>query len=155
MAMGVRPSMVSIGLTGFLMFLALPILNGSSRAMWQTKVPADVQGRVFSVRRTIGVFTHPISALIAGPLVDHVFQPLMNADGALAFSVGRVIGVGAGRGIALAFVIIGLFVLFFSVISYANPRLRTVEIEIPDAVVKVHTDGREGDGEIPEFAPAG
>jgi hypothetical protein len=79
---------------------------------------------------------------------------MMNADGVLANSMGRVIGVGAGHGIALAFVMIGSFVLLFSVLSYANPRLRDVEVEIPDAVVKVRTDSNAGDREVPEFASA-
>ena len=141
-AMGIRPSMMSISTTGFLLFLALPILNGNSRAMWQTKIPADVQGRVFSVRRMIGQFTHPIAALIAGPLVDKFFQPAMNADGALATSVGKIIGVGDGHGIALAFVIVGLLILIFSATAYANTRLREVEIDIPDAKIRArdHTD---------------
>lgn len=149
MAMGIQSSMVLIGTAGFLMMLALPILNGNSRAMWQMKVPADVQGRVFSVRRMIGQFTFPIAAIMAGPLVDNVFQPMMNEGGVLAASVGTVIGVGPGRGTALAFVVVGLLILIFSVTAFATPRLRHVEIEIPDAEVKVREE-KERDTGIPE-----
>jgi MFS family permease len=140
LAMGAQPSMTLIGIVGFFMMLALPILNGNSRAMWQTKVPADVQGRVFSVRRVIGQFTYPISALIAGPLVDNLLQPAMNEGGSLADSMGRIIGVGSGRGTALAFVLVGLAMLVLTVAAFSNTRLRRAEIEIPDAEVRVREE---------------
>ncbi|MCB0032019.1 MAG: MFS transporter, partial [Anaerolineales bacterium] len=36
---------------GFFMMFFSPLLNGSNQAIWQAKVPPDLQGRVFSVRR--------------------------------------------------------------------------------------------------------
>ena len=35
----------------------IPWINGSNQAIWQSKVPPDVQGRVFSARRLIAWFT--------------------------------------------------------------------------------------------------
>ena len=140
LALGAQPSLTLIGVTGLLLMMSLPILNGNSRAMWQTKVPADVQGRVFSVRRMIGQFTYPISAIIAGPIVDNILQPAMNEGGSLSATVGSVIGVGPGRGTALAFVLVGLLILVITIVAFANPRLRRVEMEIPDAEVKVRDE---------------
>lgn len=134
-ALGAQPSLTLIGISGFLMMISVPIFNGNSRAMWQTKVAPDIQGRVFSVRRVIGQFTFPISALISGPLVDNVFQPMMNESGLLASSVGKIIGIGPGRGTALAFVTTGLLVVISTAIAFAHPRIRRLEIEIPDAEV--------------------
>ncbi len=135
--LGSQPSLLIIGISGFLMMLAIPVLNGSSRAMWQTKVPPDIQGRVFSVRRVIGQFTAPISALLAGPLVEKLFEPWMAADGLLAPSIGRIIGTGPGRGTALAFVFIGVLILVFSLIAGLNPTLRRAELDVPDAEIAV------------------
>lgn len=140
LALGAQPSLVLVGASGFLMMFALPIFNGNSRAMWQTKVAPDVQGRVFSVRRLIGQFTYPISVLMVGPLVDNVFQPLMDEGGALASSVGRVIGVGQGRGTALTFIMLGLIYLIATIAAFAHPRIRRLELEIPDAEVKVRKE---------------
>jgi hypothetical protein len=48
----------------------------------------------------------PISYLLAGPLADNVFGPLMDVNGALANTFfGTLLGTGAGRGIGLMFVI--------------------------------------------------
>lgn len=43
---------------------------------------------------------HP-RALLAGPLVDQVFVPLMEAGGPLAGSLGPIFGVDEGPGIAV------------------------------------------------------
>ena len=133
--LGSQPSLWIIGAAGFLMMLALPVINGSSRAMWQTKVPPNIQGRVFSIRLVIGQFTAPIAALLAGPLVDNLFQPWMEPNGLLASTLGRIIGTGPGRGTALAFVFIGVLILLFSLIAGLNATLRRTEDDIPDAEV--------------------
>ncbi len=138
--LGARPSLLLIGIAGFLMMIAAPILNANSRAMWQVKVPPDIQGRVFSVRRVIGQFTAPLSALVAGPLVEHVLQPMMEEDGLLANSLGKWIGTGPGRGTALGFIIFGVLILIFSLIAAMNKTLRNTEIDIPDAEIVVQAE---------------
>jgi hypothetical protein len=116
------------------MMLFMPILNGSSQALWQSKTAPDVQGRVFAVRRMIAQFTQPFAIILAGPLIDRIFQPLMNDGGRLADSVGRIIGTGPGRGTALLFVLLGLFTVIVTIIAYSYPRLRLVEDELPDQI---------------------
>lgn len=137
MMLGAQPSLLLIGISGFLTMIVLPILNGSSRAMWQTKIPPDIQGRVFSVRRVIGQFTAPIAALLAGPLVENFLQPWMEPDGVLASNIGQLIGTGPGRGTALAFILIGLMILIFSLIAGTNKTLRHVESVLPDSEIKI------------------
>jgi DHA3 family macrolide efflux protein-like MFS transporter len=135
MFIGARPSLLAIGIAGFFLMIALPILNGSSRAMWQTKVPPDIQGRVFSVRRVIGQFTNPLAALAAGPLVENLLQPMMEEGGALSGSFGRLIGVGDGRGTALMFVLVGIFIILVTLYGFSNRTLVNTEIDNPDAEI--------------------
>jgi MFS family permease len=134
---GVAPVLWVVAAAGLVFQMVLPIMMASSQALWQTKTAPDVQGRVFSVRRLIAQFTAPIGTLVAGPLVDQWLQPSMEPGGALASSLGAVIGVGAGRGPAVAFLFVGAFVFLISVLCFALPRLRNVDVEIPDAEVKV------------------
>jgi hypothetical protein len=48
----------------------IPIINGSNQAIWQSKVPPDLQGKVFSIRRLIAWFVTPLAMLVAGPIAD-------------------------------------------------------------------------------------
>lgn len=118
----------------FLGLLGVPIVNGSSQALWQAKVPADVQGRVFGMRRMIATGTAPLGFLAAGPLADRVFEPLLQPDGALAPTAGRLLGVGEGRGIGLLFLLLALVLLLVSAWGYLQPRIRNVEEDLPDAI---------------------
>jgi hypothetical protein len=76
----------------------------------------------------------PLAYIIAGPLADKIFGPALAAGGSLAGSVGRVVGVGPGRGIGLLFIVMGALIVAAAVAAYANPRIRRVEDELPDAI---------------------
>jgi hypothetical protein len=133
-AVGLRPSAPLIAGGLFVMMLAAPFVNGCSQAIWQSKVPPDIQGRVFAVRRMIGQFTAPIGYLAAGPLADFVFEPLMAEGGALAPTVGALIGVGPGRGIGLIALCLAVLPLLFTLWAWAQAPIRRIEDELPDAV---------------------
>lgn len=131
---GLPPSAPLIAAVACVFLFAIPIINGCNQALWQTKVAPDLQGRVFAVRRTVAWSTLPLTYLIAGPLADRVFEPLLAVHGPLAGSVGRLIGVGKGRGIALLVVVLGCLVLALVAAACRNPRLRHLETELPDAL---------------------
>lgn len=136
--MGLRPSLILMGIAGFGAMFVSPIVNASSQAIWQTKVDFDIQGRVFATRRMIAWSTIPIAYILVGPLADQVFKPLLVEGGPLAETlVGQVIGVGPSRGIGLMFVIVGLLLVLVPLIGYLNPRVRNVEDELPDAATQI------------------
>lgn len=132
---GVRPSALLVGVGQFGFFFCLPIANAPAAGIWQRRVPADAQGRVFAVRRMLARVTVPIAILIAGPLIDGVFKPLLTRHGSLAGVLGPALGTGPGRGIGLLFVLLGLAMLITTLIGAANPRLRAVEDVEPAAPV--------------------
>jgi DHA3 family macrolide efflux protein-like MFS transporter len=131
---GLRPSALLIGTAAFLFLFIDPILYACSQALWQSKVPPDLQGRVFAMRKMVGWSTLPLAFLCAGPLADRVFEPLLAVGGPLAGSVGRFLGVGKGRGIGLLLIVLGCFVLLTVVAASRSSRLRRVEQELPDAL---------------------
>jgi MFS family permease len=132
-AVGLRPSLALVTAAMFLMLLVSPLAGTSSQAIWLSKTPQHMMGRVFAIRRMLALSTMPVAALACGPLADRVFNPLLMPGGALEHSVGRVIGVGQGRGIALLFVLVGVFVMVATALLYLSPRVRRLEDEIPDA----------------------
>ncbi len=122
-----------ISVAGFVYFFAMPISLSCLQAIWQRKVPHDLQGRVFSTRQTIAFSSIPLAYGLSGPLADHLFEPLLMADGLLADSVGRVIGVGPGRGIGLLYIIYGTIFALLTLWISRNPSLRRLDQDIPDA----------------------
>ena len=131
---GLKASTVIFTIANFLIFLIIPIINGSIQVIYQKKVAPEVQGRVFAFRSAAVQGFLPLSYLTCGALADQFFEPIMAKDGALAHSIGQIIGVGHGRGMGLMFIILGLFSLVATLIAYLYPRLCFVEHELPDAI---------------------
>jgi MFS transporter, DHA3 family, macrolide efflux protein len=129
---GFSPSIILFGVAAFLFFLNSPFISGSVRVIFQKKVPPNIQGKVFTFTSTITGLCLPLAYISAAPLAESIFEPLMSADGLLAESIGKIIGVGPGRGIGLLFIILGVLTVLITIIAYQYPRLRLVEIELPD-----------------------
>lgn len=124
---GLRPSASLLAAAAFVFLFSTPLIMASSQAIWHSQVPSDLQGRVFAIQRTVGLSSLPVAYLLAGPLADRIFEPLLTAHGPLSNSIGRIIGVGPGRGIALLFIILGGCNVLIATIGYLYPPLRCVE----------------------------
>lgn len=133
-AIGFDDSVYLATAAGFVLMATVGIVNGTSQALWQIKVPAQLQGRIFSVRRMLAQITIPVAYLSAGPLADGVFEPLLAVGGGLADSVGSLIGTGPGRGIGFMFVLMGAGTLVLAVVAAAVPAIRNLEVELPDMI---------------------
>jgi hypothetical protein len=144
---GARPNLLLIAGAASVFTFCEPIILASSRTLWQRKVPLDLQGRVFAVRQLIAWSAMPLAFLLAGPLADFIFEPLMAADGTLASTVGAIIGVGPGRGIGLLFVLIGCLILAGLALAARYRPLVRFEEEIPDVLPEPGAETPERDGE--------
>lgn len=129
---GLKPSAWLITLAAFSVFFCVPIITSCSNAIWQVKVEPAVQGRVFAMRGAIAWSSFPLAYVVAGPLAEYVFQPLLTPTGILSRSFGPLIGIGEGRGIGLLFVMVGIFIMAVTLAAYCYPRIRFVEDELPD-----------------------
>ena len=126
---GLRPG-VGLVITGVLLLhLTHPVAGASSQSIWQSKVPPNLQGRVFAIRQVSAISAAPIAFLLAGTLADNVFEPAMAEAGGV---VGTVFGSGPGRGIGVMFVLAGVFVLLTVLVAWNHSRIRNLEMEVPD-----------------------
>jgi hypothetical protein len=125
-----RPSAPLIALAAFIGLAGFPVLSTCNQAIWLQQVEPDLQGRVFSTRYLIGASTLPTTYLLVGPLADRVFEPLLMPGGSLAGSVGSVLGVGAGRGIALMLLGVSIVPLAATIIGYLYPKLRYIDTPV-------------------------
>ena len=116
----------------FLASVSSAVIDSSNQAIWQAKVPPEVQGRVFSVRRLIAMLMAPASQVLAGPLSDRILEPAMAEDGRLVPLFGWLVGTGTGAGMALQFVWCGLLVTLTALLACLIPAIRNVERILPD-----------------------
>ena len=135
MLMGLRPEFWPVALGAFGAHLTIAVVFGSNQALWQTKVEPGNQGRVFAAQQMFASLAAPLAYLIAGPLAERVFEPWMASGLSLSQELSLIIGTGAGRGIGLMFILMGLLKIAVSVLAYLNPRVRNVEDEIPDHTI--------------------
>jgi len=123
-------------LAAFFTIFFVPIINGSSQAIWQSKVAPDVQGRVFAARGMIAQIGAPMSMLLAGALADHVFEPFMTLGGSGIPLFGWLVGSGPGAGMSLMLVIAGALGMLVGLGGYAFSAVRNVEDILPDHTIE-------------------
>jgi MFS family permease len=129
---GLRASIPLLAVCGFGFMFSTPFMNASSQAIWQSKVAADVQGRVFAVRRAIAWSSQIVAPLLAAPLADYLFKPGMASGGILVPVLGPIFGVGASRGVGTLISLLGFLMIIVTLVAFSSRRIREVETDLPD-----------------------
>jgi MFS family permease len=119
-------------ITGFMAAVFWPWITSSNQVIWLSKVPPDVQGRVFSTRYLLTLIASPIGLAIAGPLADNFFQPAMMSEGILTPIFGSLFGTSSGAGLAVQYTLFSLLGAVLGLGGYTWRRLRNVETIVPD-----------------------
>lgn len=122
----------AVAIFGFL--FAQPIVVSCNQAIWQSKVPMEMQGRVFALQQMLEKSLAIVAYLITGPLIDYMLEPLMANQGLIAHSLNKFIRAETGQGIALLMILVGTINIMAAIVAYREPRLRYVEKELPDAI---------------------
>ena len=118
--------------SAFMDAFMIPTINGSNQAIWQSKVAADVQGRVFSSRRLIAWVSQPITPILAGLLADRWLEPAMRTESALAQMWSPIVGNGPGSGMAVIMIFMGVGMALAGAIGYLFKTVRDAETILPD-----------------------
>ncbi|MFE2043338.1 amino acid adenylation domain-containing protein [Streptomyces sp. NPDC059477] len=130
---GLRPDLLVVGAGVFGMSASLSLLNGIYLTIVQVKVPQRFHGRVMALNQLVAWSTLPVGFLVIAPLGTELLGPLMTSGGALADTVGAVLGTGTGRGIGLLYVLLGAAILLLGVVSLRVRGLARFDHEVPDA----------------------
>lgn len=132
LVVGAAASVAAIAIASFGFALAGAAHVAYLRAVWQRVVPGDVLGRVAAIRATLIWLPVPAAHALAGPLTDHVLDPLVAASGPLAGSLGAVVGVGPGRGGALLFLVAAAGLVAAAIASLRSRWLRDLDRAGPE-----------------------
>ena len=96
---------VGVGLAGFTGFM-LSFANGSFGPLLQTKVPSEMQGRVFTVLSSMNLGLMPIGLFLSAPIADRF-------------------------GVPAAYVIGGFFGLAIAIYGFLEKRVMTIDDQLP------------------------
>lgn len=125
MAIGLTTNITFIIGSGILFFVTLPFVNVCADTLARLNIPNEVQGRAWGVIGILSQIGYIISYAISGVLADYVFCPLLEENGALAGSVGKIIGTGQGRGIGLMLILCGILI---NVVNIELCRSKSVKV---------------------------
>ncbi|GGT00805.1 non-ribosomal peptide synthetase/type I polyketide synthase [Nonomuraea spiralis] len=113
-----HPALPATGL--FLVGLLTALLNAHWFSIVQQKVGLDLQGRVIATNLMLSWAMVPIGFLLAGPLVEHVFDPIA--------------GAARGRGIGLLTLVAGAVTVLIGLAAFRYRPVRYLEDDLPDAI---------------------
>lgn len=103
--------------------LPIPFIMANQNAILYRKIPTAMQGRVFAVRNAIQYSTIPVGIILGGYLADYIFEPLMESGGELASTLEKIVGSGAGSGMAVMFLCTGICGFAISLSSCFNREI--------------------------------
>lgn len=126
-AFGLRENIVLICISGFLFFAMLPFANTSLDFLIRTNIENDLQGRAWGLIGVISQLGFVAAYALTGILADYVFTPMLLDSGALADSVGKILGTGSGRGSGFLILMAGVMLCVTSVILYSVKSVKKLE----------------------------
>ncbi len=120
---GLTPKITFITAAGFLFFATLPFINTSADVMIRKNIANETQGRAWGIIGIVSQLGYVAAYACAGVLADHVFNPLLREGGVLTSTVGKVMGIGEGRGIGLLFIVSGILIVIVAVVI---PKMKSI-----------------------------
>jgi DHA3 family macrolide efflux protein-like MFS transporter len=132
MVMGAGRGFIGWAIGGCAAAFFVAMTGGINQSIWQSKVPADIQGRVMAARFALSNWGRPIIMVIAGPLADYVLEPAMQVSGPFSRIFGPIVGTGTGTGMAAMLFISALAVAVVGFAGFGSRALRRIDELLPD-----------------------
>lgn len=139
-----------VALSGFAVFAALSLCQAGAETLVRRSVATDHQARVWGVISLVTQVGYLAAYLSAGALSDAVLEPLLSPTGALAPSLGVLLGTGAGRGAALLVALAGLGTMVLALVIH---RHRGALVLSSETSAEAQERGRGRGGSRPTSPP--
>ena len=125
--MGLKENLFLIATFGFMMFVFMPAIQIGAEVLIRKNLANEVQGRAFGLISFITQMGYIFAYILSGVLSDYVFEPLMYGNSLFAIKIGKIIGAGAGRGIALLILVAGMALAIVGIIVSKLKSIKTLE----------------------------
>jgi len=119
-AWGISRDAITLSAVAFAFGALTSIVMASSQTIWQSHVPAEVQGKVFAVRMMTSFGLTPLAILVSIPLSVSVFGPLLSTSQILQ----SVWGSGQTGTLGLMVSVLGLAIVTGGVGVWAGGGIR-------------------------------
>jgi hypothetical protein len=127
--MGIRENLFWVAGAGFLMFSFMPAVQIGAEVLIRKNLENEVQGRAFGIISFITQLGSIAAYISSGALADYVFEPFMTGNSFLATSIGNIIGLGRGRGIAFLLLISGVGLVIVGIVVAKLKQVKLLEEE--------------------------
>jgi DHA3 family macrolide efflux protein-like MFS transporter len=125
------PVWLACALLAFRFFI--PMGQTCGGALWMKKAPSELLGRMSALTGTVYQLCLPLACLIAPPLSDGLFKPLLRPDGTPAeHELARIFGTGSLGGSGLMISALGVINIAIALCCWLSSRLQHMEQEIAD-----------------------
>lgn len=125
--MGSKENLIWICSFGFLLFSSLPFANTAIDYLIRLNIDKREQGKAWGTIGIISQFGYVIAYASMGWVADTFFKPLLLPKGALASSIGSIIGVGSSRGYGLLLILAGICISFSALLLYRQSAIKELE----------------------------
>jgi len=112
-----------------------PVVDVAFSKFIQSKVPPDVQGRVFAASDFLAQIPFLFAPLLAGYFGDKVFEPLMREGGSWVNTFEWLVGSGPGAGYGLMILFCGVGGTLVALWGLINPTIRLANTNMPDIIL--------------------
>ena len=121
---GVAQTLAQMAALGFLFWIGVSMASGAAQTVWQTTVPAEIQGRVFAVRKMVAWSLYPFSLLLSIPLSHWLYAVVEQAGAPAARLLRAVWGAAPTGSLGVLIFCFGTLVVANSLVFHARGGLR-------------------------------
>ncbi|KAF5041108.1 Major Facilitator Superfamily protein [anaerobic digester metagenome] len=126
---GVKTNLYFVSLMLFMFFLTLPFINSCAEVLLRSNIPNELQGRVWGLVSLLTQTGMIIAFASCGVIADAVFEPMFQDSGFLTNSIGRIIGIGQGRGIGFMLILSGIGMILSMLVLGRSRGSKNINIE--------------------------
>lgn len=123
MVFPLQASIVLLAVGMFVWLCLIPVAEAAEQTILQTTIPPGHQGRVFGFAQSLEQAASPITAFMIGPIAQLIFIPFMTTGRGVEL-IGGWFGTGPDRGIALVFILAGVFGLIITLLAMRSPAYK-------------------------------